>query len=53
MNEDKCDYGCSCGICKGIKNTYDKIKLYFKHKNSKNKPKNISLQNKLLFGDDY
>jgi hypothetical protein len=48
-DETKCDYG--CGVCKGVKHVYNKVKLYFQRRNKK--IKNMSLQTKLLFGDDY
>lgn len=48
-HESNCDYG--CGLCKGVKECYNKVKLYFQRRNKK--IKNKSLQTKLLFGDDY
>lgn len=48
-NESNCGYG--CGLYKGVKEFYNKIKLYFQRRNKKTK--NMSLQTKLLFGDDY
>jgi hypothetical protein len=44
-----CNYG--CGLCKGVKHVYNKVKIYFQRRN--NKPKNMSLHTKLILGDDY
>lgn len=50
QNESNCGYGCGL-LCKGVKEFYNKVKLYFQRRNKKTK--NMSLQTKLLFGDDY
>jgi hypothetical protein len=50
-NESNCGCGLCKGLCKGVKEFYNKVKLYFQRRNKKTK--NKSLQTKLLFGDDY
>ena len=50
-NESNCGCGLCKGLCKGVKEFYNKVKLYFQRRNKKTK--NKSLQTKFLFGDDY